>query len=547
MRKVLKIALAQHDSLVGDLRGNAEKILQWIESARDGQGADIILFPELNLTGYPPEDLLLRKGFIRDSVRMLEYIAERVSGITAIIGCPMPGEGGLCNSAIVIREGVQVARYDKQNLPNYSVFDEKRYFVSGSSPCIVELGGIRLGVTICEDIWVEGPCSQAVAAGAELILNMNASPYHMEKSGERFEVVSMQAKKNRVPVVYVNTVGGQDELVFDGGSFVVDSQGSRVLHARVFEEELACVDIARTAEGVQPLPGILAPDPGRLESIYGALVTGVRDYVRKNRFSGAVIGLSGGIDSALTLAVAVDALGAENVEVVLMPSRYTKSMSVEDAVAQAEEMSVHYRIIEIEPMFRSFLESLGPVFGDAPVDTTEENIQARCRGIILMAISNKQGRIVLTTGNKSEMAVGYATLYGDMAGGFAVIKDVPKMLVYELANWRNRTGKVIPQRVIDRPPSAELAADQKDEDSLPPYEILDKILDLYIEQEMGFDDIITAGYAAEVVRKVVRMVDLNEYKRKQAAPGVRITQRAFGRDRRYPITSGYLRQKLENA
>ncbi len=546
MTQSIKIALAQHDSLVGDLQGNADKILLWVNRARDELGADVILFPELNLTGYPPEDLLLRHGFITDARKVLNKLIKKIHGITAVIGCPILENSRLYNSAVVIKNGVQIGRYDKQNLPNYSVFDEKRYFVAGDSPCIVETVAGTIGISICEDIWQDGPVTQAVKAGAELILNLNASPYHMEKGDERFDAVSRQARENTVPVAYVNMVGGQDELVFDGGSFVVDENGTRLMHAPVFEEDLSVVEFVRTDEGLRPVPSTVSPDLPATESIYRALVLGVRDYALKNGFKGAVIGLSGGIDSALTLAIACDAMGAENVEAVLMPSRYTQSMSVEDAREQAESLGAHYQVIPIEPMFMAFLDGLKEAFASAPVDVTEENIQARCRGVILMAISNKQGRIVLTTGNKSEMAVGYATLYGDMAGGYAVIKDVPKMLVYELANWRNKQGQVIPQRVIDRPPSAELADDQKDEDSLPAYEILDPILEMYVEKELGLEEIIASGFDRDTVRKVLRLVDLNEYKRKQAAPGVRITKIAFGRDRRYPITSAYMRHVLSN-
>ena len=539
MNRTLKIALAQQDFLVGDLAGNRQRILYLANEARDQLQADIIIFPELCLTGYPPEDLLLRGGFIRDCKKEMDAILSELQGITAVIGCPVEHRGKLYNSAVVLRDGVVFGRYNKQNLPNYSVFDEKRYFSPGRKAFTIDTPSGRLGVTICEDIWVDGPVEQAVESGAQVILNLNASPYHMDKVDERLETVSRQAQKHKVPVVYVNLVGGQDELVFDGGSFVIDKNGERVLQAPVFTEALSVIEFTSDNNAMIPCKGSFVPQPDRLESIYTAIVTGVRDYVQKNGFKGAVIGLSGGIDSALTLAIASDALGAENVEVVLMPSRYTHDMSVEDAVAQAEALGVHHQIIEIEPMFQSFLDALEDSFSGMPVDTTEENIQARCRGIILMAISNKQGRLVLTTGNKSEMAVGYATLYGDMAGGYAVIKDVPKMLVYELANWRNEQTLVIPQRVIDRPPSAELAPDQKDVDSLPPYEVLDVILEYYVEQDLGLEEITEQGFDRETVQRVIRMVDLNEYKRKQAAPGVRITRRAFGRDRRYPITSGY--------
>ena len=539
MNQRIKIALAQLDCLVGDMHGNAEKVLHWVNRARDEMSADIILFPELSLTGYPPEDLLLRKMFISDTSKVLKKLIEQIHGITAVVGCPVTENGLLYNSAVVIRDGELIARYDKHILPNYSVFDEKRYFTPGDSPCVIDTAVGKIGVTICEDVWQQGPVAQAVQAGARLVLNLNASPYHIGKQNERFDAVALQARVNVVPVVYVNMVGGQDELVFDGGSFVVDADGKRQLCAPLFTENLSLLEVEQTAQGLRTLPAEIAAELPGTECIYRALVTGVRDYVHKNGFKGAVIGLSGGIDSALTLAVACDALGAENVEAVMMPSRYTQQMSVEDALEMTEVLGVHHQIIPIETMFTAFLDSLKDAFAGAPADTTEENIQARCRGIILMAISNKQGRIVLTTGNKSEMAVGYATLYGDMAGGYAVIKDVPKMLVYELANWRNRQQQVIPQRIIDRPPSAELAEDQKDEDSLPPYEILDAILDMYIAQDCGLEEIVRAGFDQETVSRVLRMVDLNEYKRQQAAPGVRISKMAFGRDRRYPITSGY--------
>jgi NAD+ synthase (glutamine-hydrolysing) len=546
MTQSIKIALAQHDSLVGDLQGNADKILLWINRARDELGADIILFPELNLTGYPPEDLLLRHGFIADTRRVLDDLIKKIHGITAIIGCPVMENSCLYNSAVVIKDKMQIARYDKQNLPNYSVFDEKRYFVAGDTPCTVDTAVGMIGINICEDVWQDGPVTQAVKDGAEIILNLNASPYHMNKRDERFDVVSRQARENSIPIAYVNMIGGQDELVFDGGSFFVDENGRKLMQAPFFEEDLSVLEFIRSDAGLRLSSSTRSPDISAIESVYRALVLGVRDYVLKNGFKGAVIGLSGGIDSALTLAIACDALGAENVEAVLMPSRYTQSMSIEDATSQAEAMGAHHQLIKIEPMFEAFLDSLEEAFAGAAVDTTEENIQARCRGIILMAISNKQGRIVLTTGNKSEMAVGYATLYGDMAGGYAVIKDVPKMLVYELANWRNTQAPVIPQRVIDRPPSAELADDQKDEDSLPPYDVLDAILEMYVENQCGLEEIISKGFDREIVRKVLRLVDLNEYKRKQAAPGVRISKRAFGRDRRYPITSAYMRHVLAN-
>lgn len=439
------------------------------------------------------------------------------------------------NAAGVIRRGAVIAEYFKAELPNYSVFDEKRYFMPGEAPCVVTIAGVPMGITICEDIWKPRPAAQAAAAGALMILNLNASPYQAGKGKEREQVVSQRARGNGLPVVYVNLVGGQDELVFDGASFVVDAGGKTLLRSAFFKPSLEVLSL----EGGQPQPGVVTPCPDEEEMIYRALVLGVRDYVSKTGFKGVVLGLSGGIDSALTLAVAVDALGPEQVEVVLMPSRYTADMSNEDALEQARRMGVKHSIIPIEPAFKAFLGMLEEEFAGQPMDVTEENIQARCRGIILMAISNKSGRMLLTTGNKSEMSVGYATLYGDMAGGFAPLKDVFKTMVYRLSRWRNRDGEVIRERVIVRPPSAELRPDQQDTDSLPPYDVLDEILSRYVEQDQGVAEIVAAGFDQALVRRITRMVDINEYKRRQAPPGVKVTRRAYGRDRRYPIVNGY--------
>jgi NAD+ synthase (glutamine-hydrolysing) len=455
------------------------------------------------------------------------------------MGYPKQGKSGLLNIAGVIQSGKVSHEYVKQTLPNYKVFDEKRYFVAGSDSCVVEIAGIPMGITICEDIWVDEPVQMAVRAGAKCIININASPYHMHKSQQRMQVVAEHAKTNKVPVVYCNLVGGQDELVFDGESFVVDETGSVKQRAPAFEEDLYSVNLEWDGQTVSVPQQTCADFLEENESIYRALVTGVRDYVQKNGFKGAVIGLSGGIDSALTLAIAVDALGSEHVEAVSMPSRYTSDMSVEDARQECINLGIEIEVVPIETAFEAFLEILAPLFKDMPVDTTEENIQARCRGILLMAISNKKGKMVLTTGNKSEMAVGYATLYGDMAGGFAVLKDVLKTRVYELSNWRNKQSPAIPQRVIDRPPSAELAPDQKDSDSLPEYAVLDPILQRYIELDQGATEMIEAGFDKQTVQRVMYLVDTTEYKRRQAPPGVRITERAFGRDRRYPVTSGF--------
>ena len=534
----LRIAIAQLDFLVGDVTGNARRVLEAAEEARDRLNADAILFPELTLSGYPPEDLILRRDFLTKVETTLEEIAVRLTGITAIVGFPESTDEGVFNSAAVLFEGRIRHIYRKQYLPNYGVFDEKRYFQPGHAPCVFPLGGVPVGLTICEDIWQAGPVEQAARAGARLILNLNASPYQAGKVREREAVVRERVTATGIPLVYANLIGGQDELVFDGASFVMNRHGQITTHAPEFQASLTAVDFDLGAH-LEPLPGAIAPPLPDDASVYQALVTGIRDYVRKNRFKGAVLGLSGGIDSALTLALAADALGPEQVEAVLMPSRYTADMSNEDAILEAEALGCRYHTIPIEPAFNTFLDLLAPSFAGLPADTTEENIQARCRGILLMAFSNKTGKILLTTGNKSEMSVGYATLYGDMAGGFAPLKDVPKMLVYRLCEYRNSLSPVIPQRVIDRPPSAELRPDQKDEDSLPPYPVLDAILERYVERDESVTDIIAAGYPEHDVIRVAGMVDRNEYKRRQAPPGVKISRRAFGRDRRYPMTNGF--------
>lgn len=533
-----KIALAQINPHVGALQKNIEKMIAF---ARDAvaQQADLVLFPELSLTGYPPEDLLLRRGFQQQVEEGLQQLAMAVPDIAMVVGHPARSVDGLrYNSASVLLGGAVVLQYHKQELPNYGVFDEKRYFTPGKAPALLALKGERLAITICEDLWHPAVVAQAVEAGATMVLNMNASPYHMGKRGEREAMIRQHAVRHQLPILYVNQVGGQDELIFDGGSFVVEPDGVQSLSGHLFEEGLYLYQRGKQCN--------LLPAPVSEEAeIYQALVLATRDYVEKNGFPGVALGLSGGIDSALTLAIAVDALGADRVHGVSMPSRYTATMSIEDAEIEAKRLGVAFEVIPIKPTFDAFLESLSGLFAGTEVDTTEENIQARCRGVILMAIANKQNRMLLTTGNKSEMSVGYATLYGDMAGGFAPLKDLSKLLVYRLSEWRNQQARsageaeVIPQRVIDRPPSAELAPDQKDEDSLPPYEVLDPILERYVEQDQCAEEIIAAGFEAEEVRRVIRLVDVNEYKRRQAPPGARITARAFGRDRRYPITSGF--------
>ena len=534
----IKIILAQLNFLVGDIEGNADKILQACQQATQQQ-AQLIVFPELALTGYPPEDLLLRPElYIRCAVA-LQRICDSVADIDVVLGYPLQVDEAIYNVAGLIQQGRISAQYFKQTLPNYKVFDEKRYFTPGEASCVVRIAGIPMGLTICEDVWVDEPVSRAVQAGAKCIINLNASPFHIGKPSIRETVIREHVAQHGIPICYCNLIGGQDELVFDGQSFVMDGAGQLARRAAAFVEQLVEVELDWQADQLEvPLQSCEALLDEQ-QSVYAALVLGVRDYVHKNGFRGAVIGLSGGIDSALTLAIAADALGPENVEAVSMPSRYTADMSIEDARAQCEALGVSCEVIPIESPFAAFNTLLAPLFAGLATDTTEENIQARCRGILLMAISNKKRKIVLTTGNKSEMAVGYATLYGDMAGGFDVLKDVAKLRVYALSRWRNQQSPVIPQRVLDRPPSAELAPDQKDSDSLPDYAVLDPILELYIEHDWSIDDIIAQGYDAQIVTRVARMVDTTEYKRRQAAPGVRITERAFGRDRRYPITSGF--------
>ncbi len=547
----LKIALAQTNFLVGNIAANVDNIARAAIHARDELGADMVVFPELTITGYPAEDLLLRADFITAANNALYQLADRVAGIALIVGFPERDGDKLYNSAAVLHQGAIVACYRKRALPNYGVFDEQRYFTAGNQPCVFEFNGTFIGLTICEDVWRQGIIEDNKQAGAELLLTLNASPFNSGKIHQREAIICSQVKAAQIPLVYVNQVGGQDELIFDGASFVVDADGDIVFRAAEFKEQISVVEF----DGNQPVKIDCAPLYNEISSEYQALVLGIKDYVRKNGFQGAILGLSGGIDSALVLALAVDALGAGKVEAVLLPSRYTQDMSNEDAVLEAEALGVKYHIIPIEPAVNAFTGMLADIFSaTAPCvalppasmqsagtakDATEENIQARCRGVVLMALSNKQGKLLLTTGNKSEMSVGYATLYGDMSGGFAPIKDVPKMLVYQLARYRNLLSQVIPERVIIRPPSAELAPDQVDADSLPPYDVLDPILERYIEKDQSADQIIAAGFSREDVARAISLVDRNEYKRRQSPPGIRITSRAFGRDRRYPITSGY--------
>lgn len=576
--KSIRIALAQINPTVGDLEGNVAKIIDYLQRAQR-LGADLIAFPELAVTGYPPEDLLLKSQFVDDNLEALNKIQGHVSDITAVVGFVDRREA-LYNAAALIHDRRIIDIYHKVYLPNYGVFDEYRYFTAGSRHPVYCIGGSWIGVNICEDIWYpEGPALVQSHAGAKLILNINASPYHLGKGKQREAMLSARATDNRVTLAYLNTVGGQDELVFDGSSLIFGPDGRILNRGKQFEEDLIVADIniddsirktqrasgrklkiskavMRSAEKIiitekassdkkkQHVPSPPAscsglPDP--MEEVYSALVLGTADYVRKNGFRGVVIGLSGGIDSSLVASVAVDALGAENVTVLFMPSPFTSGESREDANALAENLGIGVREVPIAAIMESYLDALRRDFSGNPPDVTEENLQARIRGNILMAFSNKFGWLVLTTGNKSEMSVGYATLYGDMAGGFAVIKDVPKTMVYELCRWKNdHAGRVvIPERVFTKDPTAELKPGQKDTDMLPPYSVLDPILKAYIEEDRTFEEILSFGYDAEGTRKVIRMVDASEYKRRQSPPGIKITQKAFGRDRRFPITNRY--------
>lgn len=527
----MKIAIAQMNCLVGDVAGNAAKIIASALQAK-AQGATLMVTPELSLCGYPPEDLLLRTDFLQACALALTQMSAALTDITVIVGHPQQIGEECFNAASVLQNGKIIATYHKHALPNYSVFDEKRYFTEGTEPLVFEHCGVKLGVLICADVWEANPASLAKAAGAEVLLALNASPFHMEKQITRLEVLRERVDETGLAVIYTNMVGGQDELVFDGGSFVLNAHGELTQQLPAFDAALAFVDF----DGLQPVTGTITPQLSIEASVYTALKQGLHDYVRKNNFPGVVLGLSGGIDSALTLIVAVDALGAENVQAVMMPSEFTADMSVDDATEMANLLGVKFSQIPIAGLYEGFRGALAGEFNGLPFDTTEENLQARIRGMLLMAISNKFGSIVVTTGNKSEMAVGYCTLYGDMAGGFALLKDVPKTLVYRLCEYRNSLSKAIPQRIITRPPSAELRANQLDQDSLPPYEVLDGIIEAYVEDDVSAEDIINMGYSASDVSRVIRLIDRNEYKRRQSPVGVRITHRGFGKDRRHPIT-----------
>ncbi len=571
--KKIRVALAQINSTVGDLPGNVKKIISYIRRAKRS-GADIVVFPELAVTGYPPEDLLLKPHFIEDNIKSLDKIIEASKDIAVIVGY-VDRNGGIYNSAALISNGRLVDVYHKKELPNYGVFDEYRYFRAGSRYPVYNMNGINVGINICEDIWMgRTPARVQALSGAELILNINASPYYVGKASFRENLINVRALECKASIVYVNMVGGQDELVFDGGSFVTDSAGEFLVKGKRFVEELITIDIDvsgkkpdMTRKGRQELKSLVTADETidkvkvtlkvkakkpqirkkrfnelcEEEKVYNALVLGTKDYILKNGFSDVVIGMSGGVDSALTANIAVDALGSEKVHGIFMPSQYTSKESREDAIGHAENLGMDIITVPIENVFESYLQTLLPHFKGTKSGIAEENLQARTRGNLLMAFSNKFGWLVLTTGNKSEMSVGYATLYGDMAGGFAVIKDVPKTLVYELCEWRNRKEgrELIPGRILWKEPTAELRDNQKDTDSLPPYPLLDPILKAYVEEYKSFEEILELGCESECAQRVISMIDRSEYKRRQAPPGIKITPRAFGKDRRFPITNKY--------
>ena len=538
----LKIAVAQINCVVGDIPGNVERIL---DAARTAQslGADLLLTPELALCGYPPEDLLLRPDFLRTCRRELANLARAMPQLPLIVGHPEEADGVRYNAASLLRGGRIESTYRKHRLPNYEVFDEQRYFGEGLEPCVVEVSGVRIGINICADVWEPGAADMAHAAGAEVLVALNASPFHINKQQRRYEVLRQRVSGTGIPFVYANLVGGQDELVFDGASFALDADGRLTHQFPSFSETVGLVEFR---DG-RLVSGEVAPEAPLEREVYEALRLGVADYLGKNGFPGAIIGLSGGIDSALTLAIAVDALGKDRVRAVMMPSPYTAQMSLDDSREMVRALGVRYDEIPIAPAMAAFADVLAPQFAGLPADTTEENLQARIRGMILMALSNKTGAIVLTTGNKSEMAVGYATLYGDMAGGFAVIKDVYKTAVYRLARYRNRLSPVIPENILVRPPSAELKPDQTDQDTLPPYEVLDAIIEAYMERDLSPREIVALGFDADDVRRAVGMLKRSEYKRRQAPIGIRVTRRGFGKDWRYPITSRYTDESWEAA
>jgi len=537
-RSYMKLAIAQINCTVGDLSGNVRKILDYTDRAKKS-GAALLITPELAVSGYPPEDLLLRDGFKLACGDAVADIAKNIKGITLLVGHPHLIGNDLYNAASVIRNGGIIATYCKNKLPNDSVFDEYRYFRPGTDPCVFELNGTRFGINICQDIWEEGTASRAREAGADILLVLNSSPYHMRKQELRHRIARQRISETATPIIYANLVGGQDELIFDGASFAMNSKGELTHQFDDFKETLGLIELQDGA----PVPGYIVPSRTVEASVYAGLCVGIRDYIEKNGISGVLLGLSGGVDSALTMAIAVDALGAERVEAVMMPSQFTADISLSDARTMARTLGVRYSELPIGGIFAEFKDDLAREFAGLPqpsgTDLTEENLQARIRGTLLMALSNKYGSILLTTGNKSETAVGYCTLYGDMAGGFSILKDVSKTMVYRLCHYRNNLSEVIPPRVINRAPSAELRPDQTDQDSLPPYDILDAIIEAYVEHDLSLQEILSKNYPKADVRRVVQLIRQNEYKRRQSPPGIRITQRGFGKDWRYPVTAKY--------
>ncbi|MFT3896957.1 MAG: NAD+ synthase [Thermomonas sp.] len=543
MTATLRIAMAQFDFPVGDVAGNAGRIADMIVEARDAHRADIVLFPELALSGYPPEDLLLRPSFLRDCETALEAIAAKVQGIVAVVGWPQADGAVAFNAASVLRDGRVEQTYRKRELPNYAVFDERRYFDvdPDNEDCVFDVDGVPVGLVVCEDLWFAEPIASTVARGAQLVLVPNASPFERDKHAQRDALLAQRVEETGAAIAYLNVVGGQDSLVFDGASVLADGDGRIHPAARAFEDHWLVADYDAASRRFTPVSWTAEEEESRDALAWRAVVRGTRDYCRKNGFEKAWLGLSGGIDSSLVLAIAVDALGAENVTAVRMPSRYTADLSNDLAQEQCDALGVELLALPIEKPFQGYLDALAGTFAGKPVDTTEENLQSRTRGALLMALSNKFGGLLLTTGNKSEYAVGYATIYGDMCGGYAPIKDLYKTEVFALARWRNAVGggEAIPPAVIERPPSAELRENQKDQDSLPPYDVLDAILLRHVDQEQSRAEIVAAGFAAAVVDKVLRLVRIGEWKRHQAAPGPKVSRRAFGRERRYPISNGY--------
>ena len=541
-KKKISIGIVQENPIVGDIEGNLQLAINAIDKLSKQSSPDIFLFTEMFITGYPPEDLILRDDLLDASYKAVEKLCEVKPESFIVIGYPKKEGDSIFNCAGVLRNKSVITEYKKQELPNYEVFDEKRYFQSGKGPGIFEVNGLRVGLSVCEDIWHENVIKQLHEKKTDLILNINASPFHLDKIKERKVLISGHAINYSLPIVYANQVGGQDELVFDGTSMAMDGEGQQILQLEKFKEDYKIVNFTSDQEGkLSSEKREEIPEDKELEEVYKALVLGAKDYIQKNNFPGVLIGSSGGIDSALTAAIAADAVGPDKVRTFMLPFKFTSDMSVEDSEKLAVNLGIKHSVIPIGDIYESFADSLEDEFSGLEPDITEENLQSRCRGVILMALSNKSGELVLTTGNKSETAVGYSTLYGDTAGGFGVLKDVPKTLVYELSRYRNTISHVIPDRIIDRPPSAELAPDQQDSDSLPDYAILDKIIELYVEQDKSKVEIEESGIDKSMVDRVIRLIDLSEYKRRQAPLGVKITSRGFGKDRRYPITNKFLK------